>query len=202
LTGLENSVIVTSGSLALGFLAGVPLAYIFARFNFWNREGFKFMVASLRFIPPVVLVVPFLNIWLSTGLYDTQVSLIITYFTITAATMIWLCIEVFNSVEMHLEEAASIDGCSPFQVFYKVALPIALPGVLAMLIFTFILVWNEFFMAFILTLTRAFTLPVAVTTSIGYGPWGYISAMIVLLSIPPVLFSYVIMRFLPYYYRT
>ncbi|MGD0330001.1 MAG: hypothetical protein ABSB40_06085 [Nitrososphaeria archaeon] len=79
LTGLKNSVIVTGGALIIGFAVGVPLAYIFARVNFRGRENLKFYVASVRFLPPVAVIIPFLAIWLEAGLYDTQTALIVLY---------------------------------------------------------------------------------------------------------------------------
>jgi len=203
-TGLVNSTIITSISLLVGFCVGVPMAYIFARLNFWGKENLRFFVGSVRFLPPVAIVVPYLAIWLNAGLYDTHFSLIITYSLISICTMTWLCIECFSAVPINCEEGAAIDGCDAFQVFYKIALPLALPSVFAMLVFTFILLWNEFFMAFILTASKAFTMPVAVASAVTAGlmvPWGRISAMVILLSTPPLIFSYIITRFLPYYYK-
>ncbi len=202
--GLENSLIVVLSALGLGCLLGIPLAYIFARFEFSNKNGLQFFIATLRFMPPVTIIIPFLFIWLSLGLYDTYPSIIISYLITTSSTMIWLSIECFKSIPPHCEEASAVDGCTDFQTFSKIALPLALPSILGMTVFGFLLVWNEFFLAFVLTAVKSFTLPVAVASAVSFAqevPWGRVSAMVILLSIPPLVLTYFLLRFLPYYYK-
>jgi multiple sugar transport system permease protein len=204
IVGLQNSLVITLTSLFIGCLVGIPVAYIFARFNFANKDGLKFFIATLRFMPPVTIIIPFLSIWLGLGLYDTQLSLIVTYLITTSSTMIWLSIECFNAIPVHCEESSAVDGCTDFQTFYKIALPLALPSILGMAVFGFLLIWNEFFIAFVLTAAKSFTMPVAVSSAIMFSqeiPWGQVSAMVILLSIPPLLLTYILLRFLPYYYR-
>jgi len=129
---------------------------------------------------------------------------VFTYLLLSISAMIWLTIECFIQVPIECEEAAHLDGCSYFQVFTRIALPIALPGLLGMAIFVFILVWNEFFLAFVLTSARAITMPVASAAFAVMGmevPWGQICASITLLSIPPLIFAYFFMKAMPQIYK-
>lgn len=204
LRSLKNSVIIVPTSLFLGFLFGIPTAYIFARIRFRGSSDLRFFVLTLRFMPPVAVVIPFFTIWLRFGLLDTIPALVFTYLTISISALIWLTIECFKQVPVECEESAHLEGCNQFQVFYKIALPIALPSLLGMAIFVFILIWNEFFLAFVLTSQRAITMPVASASFAIVGmevPWGQICASIILLSIPPLVLSYFFVKFLPYFFK-
>jgi len=201
---LKNSLIIVPTSVILGFIFGVPTAYIFARIPFRGRADLRFFVLSLRFMPPVAVVIPFFMIWLRAGLLDRIPALVVTYLTISISTMIWLTIECFKRVPIECEEMAQIEGATQFQIFYKIALPVALPSLLGMTIFIFILIWNEFFLAFVLTSHRAITMPVASASFAVVGmevPWGQICASITLLSIPPLILSYFFVKFLPYFFK-
>lgn len=201
--GLRNSLIVVPLSLLIGFVLGVPTAYIFARYRFRAKSDLRFFVLSLRFMPPVAVFIPFFLVWLQLGLLDTKGALIATYLSITVSTMIWLSIETFKHLPIEYEEAAELDGLGPFGVFYKIALPLALPSLLGMAVFVFILVWNEFFLAFILTARNAVTMPVASATFAVMGmevPWNQLSASVTLLMIPPLIFSYFFMKYLPNFF--
>src|SRR5690606_8644911 len=96
--GLKNSLIVIPLSLLIGFLFGVPAAYIFSRYRFRAKNDLRFFVLSLRFMPPVAAFIPFFVVWLQLGMLDTKVALIVTYLSITISTMLWLSIESFKQV--------------------------------------------------------------------------------------------------------
>ena len=201
---LRNSLIIVPTSLFLGFIFGVPVAYIFARIPFRGSKDLRFFILTLRFMPPIATVIPFFTMWLSLGLLDTIPALIFTYLAISISTMIWLTIECFKEVPIEYEEAAQLEGCTQFQIFSKIALPIILPTLFGMSIFIFILIWNEFFFAFVLTSYRAVTMPVASAAFAVVGmevPWGQICASIILLSIPPLMLSYFFAKFLPYFFK-
>lgn len=200
LNGLKNSIIVSSIAMTIGFVLGVPVAYCIARIPFRGKEDLRLFVLSLRFMPPVAVVMPFFIMWLRLGLLDRIPALVFTYLLITISAMIWLTIGVFKQMPEDYEEAAQLDGATHFQIFSKIALPVALPSLIGMSLFVFILVWNEFFLAFILTSVHAMTMPVASAAFAVVGmevPWGQICASVTLLSIPPLLLSYVFMRFMP-----
>jgi len=200
--GLINSIIVVSGAASLGFILGVPAAYVFARFPFKRRDDLQFWVLSLRMMPPVAIVIPFISIWIGLGLFDTYISLIITYLLISLPIVIWLSIDCFRNVPIECEEAAMVEGCSYLQVFYRIALPIAGPTLVGGLLFSFILIWNEFFLAFVLT-SEKMTLPVAAASFAMVGmeiPWGLICASICVLSVPPLVLASIFSKFLQSYF--
>lgn len=205
INGVQNSLIIIPAALLIGFILAVPAAYIFARFNFRAKNDLRFFVLSLRFMPPVAAFIPFFLVWLQFDMLDTHVALIVTYLSITISTMLWLSIESFKQVPRELEEAAQLEGLGPLGVFARISLPLALPSLVGMAMFVFILVWNEFFLAFVLTARQAVTMPVASASFAAVGmevPWGQLAASIVLLLIPPLILSYFFMRYLPRFFGT
>jgi hypothetical protein len=172
--------------------------------NSFERNNLQHFILSLRFMPPVAVALPFFLIWMRLRLLDSMPAVIFTYLTIAISTMIWLTIECFKQVPVECEEAAHLEGCTQFQVFSRVALPLAIPSILGMCIFIFILLWNEFFLAFVITSQRAVTMPVASAAFAVVGmevPWGQICASVILLSIPPLILSYFFVKFLPYFFK-
>ena len=198
-TGLLNSIIVTGISVLLGGLLGLPTAYALARYpNKWTND-IQFFVLSLRFLPPVAVAIPIMIIWLKLGLYDTRLSLIITYLLLSPSSTVWLSVPAFKQVPIEVEEAALVDGYNPYEIFLKIALPVAYPSLIGALAFSFVLIWNEFMIALMLTTTDAQTLPVVASgfTQMGRNvPWGILNASVIVLSIPPLLFLGLLSTFL------
>lgn len=196
---LANSVVVTGITVALSAVLGIPAAYAIARYPGRNNDGVRFFILSLRFLPPVAIAIPLIMLWISMGLYDSRTALIATYLLIALGTVMWLAIPAFERIPREVEEAARMDGCGPFEVFFRVALPMALPGLFGAVVFCFVLIWNEFLIALVLTTSEARTLPVVASefTLLGRNvPWGILNASVVVLSIPPLLFVGVLSRFL------
>jgi multiple sugar transport system permease protein len=190
LQALINSILICGASVLIGIILGLPAAYAVARYpNRWTDEV-QFFVLSLRFLPPVAVAIPLMVIWLNLGLYDTRLALIITYSLLTISITIWLAIPGFQRVPKEVEEAARVDGYGPYAVFFRVALPVALRALLGALAFSFVLIWNEFLMALMLTTSDAKTLPIVASEMSQLGmnvPWGILNAAVVLLSLPPLL---------------
>ncbi len=202
LNALLNSFIVSFSSVLMGFILGTPFAYVIARFKFRGREQLKFWVITLRMMPPVAVVFAFVYLWINLGLMDTRLALVITYLLITIPTVIWLSIEPFRNVPIEVEEAAMLEGCSHMSVFLRFAMPIAWPNLIGGVLFSFILVWNEFFLAFSITSNRM-TMPVAVGAFAVVGmqiDWGQISASIILLCIPPLILAAIFRKSLSSYF--
>jgi multiple sugar transport system permease protein len=196
--GIVNSVIVVGCSLGIGMLFGIPAAYALARNGLRLRNRVMFYVLSLRFLPPVAIAVPFLALYAELGIRDTRGSLVLTYCITTVATMIWLGVPAFEQVPRDIEETASLDGCSEFQIFYKISLPVALPSLVGAVLFTFVIVWNELLIALSLT-SQNFTLPVVAAAFSTMGmevPWGIINAAAIVLAAPPLLLVVLIMQFM------
>ncbi|MDQ1850119.1 carbohydrate ABC transporter permease [Gemmobacter fulvus] len=187
---LVNSLVICSWAVGLGALLGVPAAYVIARVkNKVTREA-QFFALSLRFLPPVAVAIPMMVIWLGLGFYDTRFALILTYLSITASITIWLSVPAFERVPIAVEEAARVDRLGPYAVFFRVALPIARLQILSAIAFSFILVWNEFLLAMMLTTSQARTLPIIASEMSQLGmnvPWGILNAAVVLLSLPPLV---------------
>lgn len=197
--GLVNSVVIVGSSVLLGALLGLPAAYALARYPMRWAKDIEFFVLSIRFLPPVAVAIPLMVIWLELGLYDTRISLITTYTLMTLATTIWLAIPAFKAVPPEVEEAAVVDGYGPYAVFFKIALPISAKSLIGAIAFSFVLVWNEFLIALMLTTSDAKTLPIVASELSQLGrdvPWGILNASVILLSLPPLLMIGVLSGFL------
>jgi multiple sugar transport system permease protein len=167
LTGLVNSVIVSVCATILSCLVGTLMAYSLARFN-TGGQHLSFWVLSQRFLPPIAIILPlFLNYRLF-GLQDTHLGLILAYTVFTLPVSVWMMFAYFRQMPRSLEEAALVDGCTRWAAFWRVAVPLAAPGVVAAAVFVFIACWTEFFFALLLTSRNAFTLPTVFRAFIGF----------------------------------
>ncbi len=196
---LINSVIITASAVLIGAVLGLPAAYAVARYPMRFADDIQFFVLSLRFLPPVAVAIPLIVIWLDLGLYDSRVAMITTYSLLTISVTIWLAIPAFKRVPREIEEAAIIDGYGPYAVFFLIAVPVSAKSLIGAIVFSFVLVWNEFLIAMMLTTSDAKTLPIVASelTQLGRDvPWGILNASVVLLSLPPLLFVGVLSRFL------
>ncbi len=186
LPALWNSIIISFSNMVLTLLAGTPAAYSLSRTNFRGKKLLTFWILTSRMIPPIVMVIPFFIISRSTGLYDTRLFLIFIYLTINLAFVVWMMKSFFDDIPTSLDEAALIDGCSQFQAFRKIILPLTLPGLVSTAIFCLMFTWNEFMFALALTEYSASTLPVAFSKFIGYAgtSWAELSASAVVTMLP------------------
>ncbi|MCW8207017.1 carbohydrate ABC transporter permease [Verminephrobacter aporrectodeae subsp. tuberculatae] len=189
LNSLKVSLCATLITLTLGTLC----AYAMARFRFLGRAPLSYSTLILRTLPPAVLAVPVFVIWSDWGIGDTLSGVVLVYVALNLPFTIWLLYGFIDQVPVELEEAAAIDGCGPFKVFYKIVLPLLRPGLAAAAIFTFRLAWNEFILGFILTNRITRTLPASISnyiTDTGV-EWGRIMAAGVLIALPPLVFTFV-----------
>jgi multiple sugar transport system permease protein len=196
--GLINSVIVVGGALLIGVVLGVPAAHVLARYGRRIKEEAQFFVLSIRFTPPVAIALPAIAIFQWAGLTDTLLSVVLVYSLTTISTIIWLGVPAFQDVPVDLEEAARLDGLGSWGVFFRVALPVAIPSLVGALLFTFVITWNELLMALILT-SKETTLPVVAAgfTTLGMEvPRGLINASAILLALPPLLLIGLVLRFI------
>jgi len=195
---LQNSLIIaagtTLGSLVLGTLAG----YGFARFRFRLSEAVRFLVLVMRMAPRMVLVVPYFLMMQRLGLLDTYTGLLVAYVSFALPFSIWLLIGFFIDVPLEVEEAALIDGCTPFGVLVRIVIPIAAPGLVVAAVFAFLASWNEFLFALILSGVEAKTLPVVIAgLNTDAGPlYGEMSAAAVMVMLPNIVMTLVLQRYL------
>lgn len=166
-----NSAIISITSSVLAVALGSLAAYGLSRFSYrflWMRNGdISFFFLSQLILPPVVLALPFLVLYKELGLLDTHVGLIAIYTLSVLPIVIWIMRDQFEGIPTELEEAAMVDGLSIWGAFLTIILPIALPGMVAALILSLVLTWNEYFFAALLTSTYANTLPVMVASQTG-----------------------------------
>jgi multiple sugar transport system permease protein len=193
-----TSVVTSTTSTALSLLLGVPAAYVLSRWRVRGRQQIALWILATRMAPPIAFTIPFFLAYRYLGLIDSIPGLVIIYLTFNLALVIWMMRTFFQGVPRQLEEAAWIDGCSVWGAFVRIALPLAAPGLAATAVLCFILSWNDFFYALILTRTQAMTAPVAIVNFMQYEgwEWGKIAAAGTLVMLPVVVFTAVVRNYL------
>jgi multiple sugar transport system permease protein len=166
-----NSVTCSIGASALAIVIGSLAAYGLSRFDYkfgrWRNQDLSFFFLSQLILPPVVLALPFLVLYKELALLDTRVGLVLVYTLMVLPIVIWVMRDQFDTIPAELEQAALVDGCSIWGAFFRIILPIALPGMVAAFILSLVLCWNEYFFASLLTGFDAQTLPVMVASQTG-----------------------------------
>jgi len=162
--GLGNSFVVALFTCILSVLVGSLAAYSLARFTFktWSNKNILIFFLSQRMLPPVVLVIPFLIMMKTLHLVDTQIALILVNTVYTLPFSVLIMRDIFKGIPREMEEAGLVDGCSRVQVFSKIALPLAAPGLVAAGILVFALTWNEYMFALTLARQKALTIPLQI----------------------------------------
>ncbi len=194
-----NSLVVASAVTLVGLVVGVPAAYAFARLRFPGRGWLILAFMATYMLPPIALVIPLYQTMSALRLIDTTVALIIIYSSFVTPFVIWIMRGYFEAVSPELDDAARVDGCSRLGALVRVVLPVSTPGIVSTSLLAFLLSWDEFFYALIMTQTPvAKTLPVALNDFIGrHGiDFGMLAAGGVIAAIPPVLIAFVFQRYL------
>jgi multiple sugar transport system permease protein len=186
---MGNSLLIAICTVALSLTVSLLAAYGFSRFIFKGKHVFLTSFLSINMFPTVLLLIPLYSIMRTIGLLYTPYSLVLAYSTFTIPFAVWLLTSYLNEIPTSLDEAAMIDGCSRFQAFYKVILPLTIPGVIATGSYIFITAWNEFVFASMLTNDSTRTLPVALQSFIGQFDiqWGLLSAGGVVTILPTLI---------------
>jgi multiple sugar transport system permease protein len=195
---LLNSVILSTASVAVSLLFGVPAAYAFARFRFRLGEDIAFTLLSFRFAPPLLVVLPLALYFQDLGLNNSYLGLVWVYQLISLPLILWIVRGYFEDMSPDIEHAFRIDGHSWFATFMKVSIPLARPGIAAAALLAFIFCWNNFIFALILA--SADKQPVTVgalafVTASGI-QYGQIAASIVLSIIPTLALALYAQRYL------
>jgi multiple sugar transport system permease protein len=193
-----NSIIVSISSTAIALLAGVPGAYALSRTRMRRQKSLALLILASRMAPPIAFTIPYFLAYRYIGLLDTKAGLILIYLTFNISLVVWLMRSFFDACPPALEEAAWIDGASPWQGFRRIILPISGPGIAATAILCFLYSWNDFFFALILTRNQAMTAPVAVVNFMNYEgwEWGKIAAGGTMVMLPVLIFSVLVRHFL------
>jgi|SRR5699024_4258810 len=193
-----NSIQVGVLATLLSLILGIPTAYALSRFKIKGKEDIAFWILTTRMAPPIMVILPFYLIFKEFNLLDTVFSLVIVYMLINMAFVVWMMRNYFDSIPIDLEESARVDGASRLKAFTKVVLPLSGPGIAASGIFSFIMSWNEFLFAFVLTGEHTKTAPVSITSFMTFEGirWGEIAAGGILIILPVVVFGIVIQKYL------
>jgi ABC-type glycerol-3-phosphate transport system permease component len=195
----RNSVVVSSMTVVLTLLVGVPGAYGLTRFRFAGRETIAAGILFTYMFAPIMIVIPFYVLIRAIGIADTHFALTLAYTTFSLPFCLWMLRTFFQAIPIDIEEAAFTDGASRVQTVIFIVLPVALPGIIASGIFTFILAWNDYVFARILiTSDNLKTLPVGVADLYNATviDWGVIMAGGLLIIIPVLLVFIRIQRYL------
>ena len=168
-------------------------AYAFSRFDFPAKRLINVVVVSVQAVPPITLLIPFFGLMVGLKLYNTYQGLILTYMVFTLPYAIIMLTGYFNTLPRELDEAAKVDGTSSFGALWKVLVPISVPGIVSVGIYTFMIAWNEYLFALTLTRTNNMrTVPIGIQLLMGQHSyeWNEMMAMSVLGSIP-VIFLFI-----------
>lgn len=190
-----TSLIVGLQTLVLSLAIGAPAGYAVARWVFRGRDLYQIGLLLIRALPIAVLAVPLSVIFLELDLYDTTYGVALVHSGLALPTTVLITASVFVSVPHDLEEAALLFGCTRAGAFRRVVLPLALPGVAASSIFTFVLSWNEVFAAGVLTL-RDRTLPALMLSQLRQSPLDYRFAGGFAMIVPSLVFIAIMRRYL------
>lgn len=196
-----NSIAVTCSASFISIFLGTLAAYALSRFTF--KAGFiknsdiTFFFISQRIMPPIVLSIPFFIMLGKLGLLDSMLGLIMVYVVLLMPIAVWIMVDFFNKVPREIDETALIDGCNPYQAFYKVVLPNSIPGLIVAGMFCMIFGWTDFFFAFILTFTEVQLLPVAIVAlNSSITPWWSLSASALVSVAPLIVVAFIVERYL------
>lgn len=191
-SALRNSIGIGLIATTLAVTLACAAAYAIARLSFPGKQAILAVSLAVVMFPQISLVGPLYNLWRQIGLYDTWPGLIIPYMTFALPLSIYTLSAFFREIPWELEQAAQVDGATPFQAFRKVIAPLATPGIVTTYIIVFIICWNDFIFAISLTSTNAAqTVPAAIAQFPGVSqftqPIGDIAAAAVVVTIPVMI---------------
>ena len=193
---LYNSVVIAIAATLISLALGSMAAYSLARTPIKGKTLLMLLVLSISLLPPIVIVRPIYKVIQTAGLLNSHAGLIITNTLFSLTTSIWFLTPYLRSIPSDLEDAAEIDGASPFVSFTKIILPLLGPGVFTVGILVFIQVWNEYLFALVLNPVRVKTVTVGLKLyeSENYIPWGTIMAASVVIVVPLITIVLVLQK--------
>lgn len=195
-----NSLKVSIGVIILTLIVATHAGYAAARYKFQGKKQVLFILLSTSMIPGIAILVPLYIISSKLGLYDKHITLILIYSTWCSPQVVWIMKSFFESIPKDMEEAALIDGCSPLGAFYRIALPMSQPGIAAAAIIVFVYTWDEFLIAYTLTISgnqRLLTTGLYFTMTVMGIDWGVLTAATIMSLLPiTILFFFLQKRFI------
>jgi multiple sugar transport system permease protein len=190
---LINSILIALSTTVIAIVFASFAAYAIARLEFPGKRLILAGALAIAMFPPISTVGPLFDMWRALGLYDTYPGLIIPYLTFSLPLAIYVLVAFFREIPWELEQAAQVDGATPYQAFTKVIVPLAAPGMFTAAILVFIFAWNDFLFAISLTSSDASrTVPAALAFFTGESsftqPTGSIAAAAVVVTVPIIVF--------------
>ena len=188
------SILVTICTVIISILAG----YSFSRYDFRFKKALNLLIIGVQSVPPITLVIPYFGLIVWLGLYNTYWALILTYMVFTLSYAIIMMTGYFNTLPRDLDEAVMIDGGGSRVILWRILVPVSLPGIVSVGVYTFMLAWNEFLFALILTRTNDMrTVPIGIQLLMGQHSfqWNQMMAMSVLGSLPVLILFLLFQRY-------
>jgi multiple sugar transport system permease protein len=191
-----NNLLIVPPATLITIVLAFMSAYALARLPVKGADHIAFFILSLRFMPGMVLVLPYYLMFQGINLIDTHIGIIIVYVAFGLPFAVWLLRSFLMDVPKELEEAALLDGLGHFAIMWRIALPLVRPGIAVAAIFTFIFNWNEYLFALALTFDRAVTLPIQISKMIdAYSVlWGPLSAAVMLQLFPMLIAVFLLQK--------
>lgn len=194
-----NSVVIALATTVVGVVLSCTAAYALSRFRFPGRKAGLTTFLVVQMFPATLLLLPLYVILDKLGLLNSIVGLVLVYSTTAIPFCVWTLKGYFDTLPRELEEAARIDGASPWMIFWRIILPLTKPGIAVTALFSFMTAWNEFIMAStFMTDESRYTLPVLIQSSVGQhtADYGLFSAGAVVTSLPVMIAFYVLQKYL------
>lgn len=197
-SAMINSLFIVSLATLLAMVSGTMAAYALARFSIKGKNALALEILSIRMLPPIVSVIPLFIIARFLGVFDTPWLLIAVYALTGLPFVVWIMRVFIQDIPQSVEEAAVIDGCGRIEAFWRVTLPLLLPGLAATMVIVFMFAWNEFLLASLLTSSDAKTLPVIAANAIKPKAiaFGLACAAGVVMSLPVIVLVLMMQRYL------
>ena len=192
-----NSYIVALSVTALTLFAAILAGYGFSRYNFPLKRSVNAVIVSVQAVPPITLVIPYFGLVVALGLYNTYPGLILTHMVFTLPYAIIMTTAYFNTLPRELDESVKVDGANSWTALWRILVPISVPGLVAVGVYTFMISWNEYLFALTLTRTDDMrTVPIGIQLLMGQHSyeWNQMMAMSILGSIPVLVLFLIFQR--------
>lgn len=196
---MMNSFVVASAVTIICVSIGSLSAYAFSRLKFPGKDKILFVLLFSYMLPPVAIIIPIYQIFSRYNLLDTKTALILVYSAIITPFVIWIMRTYFDSIPRDLEDAAKIDGCTYLGMLFRIMIPLSAPGIVATLLLAFLMSWEEFFMALIMTSSVASkTIPISIAEFSGRHSidFGMMATGGILAAIPPVIIALIFQKYI------
>lgn len=196
---VKNSVIVALFTTIIGLFLSTTAAYALSRYKFYGKKMIFYSFLLTQMFPGALLVIPIYNIVNRLGLLNSYFGLILAYSTVAVPFCVMMLKNFFDTIPFELEEAARVDGLSPFGTFYRIVLPLSLPGLAVTAFYAFITAWNEFLFALtFMSAEQMYTLPIGLQQFVNQfnTDWHYLSAGAIIVTVPVLIVFIIAQRYL------